>query len=103
MEAVTIYPCVYVLSLEDECWYIGITLNLNVRMAQHWSGKGAKWTKLHTPKRICEVFYPGTRELENEVTKRYIEQYGREKVCGGSWCKLMNSGTSEASGSASDS
>lgn len=88
MQAVTIHPCVYVLSLDEECWYVGITFNLNVRLGQHWSGAGAKWTRLHTPRALVEVLYPATRELENSTTLRYIELYGKEKVRGGSWCRV---------------
>lgn len=66
----------------------GITFNLNMRLGQHWSGRGAKWTKVHRPQSLVEVVYPATRELENTVTLRYIELYGKEKVRGGSWCKV---------------
>jgi len=77
---------VYVLELEDDCIYIGITTNLNLRLAQHITGEGAIWTRLHKVIGVIEVMI-GTRAIEDEVTKEYIKEYGEDKVKGGSWCK----------------
>ena len=87
MKPVTILPMVYVLELEDECWYIGITHNLNLRFAQHMAGDGAVWTKMHRPIRIYDVYSEdATLRLENEVTQKFMEEFGEDKVRGGSWC-----------------
>ena len=86
MDALTIQSLVYVLELEDDCWYIGKTFHLNMRMAQHWSGQGAKWTKLHKPLRIARVLMNAS---ENEVTKDYMVLYGSDKVRGGSWTRCV--------------
>jgi predicted GIY-YIG superfamily endonuclease len=89
MEPILVAPMIYVLELEDDCFYIGITYNLNLRIAQHLSGSGAQWTKMHRPKKIVEVFYEGcTRQKEDEVTKKYVEIYGADCVRGGSWCRV---------------
>jgi hypothetical protein len=89
MEPILVAPMIYVLELEDDCFYIGITMNLNLRIAQHLAGSGAQWTKMHRPKKIVEVFYEGcTRQKEDEVTKKYVEIYGAECVRGGSWCRV---------------
>lgn len=90
MEPILVHPCVYVLSLEDDCWYVGITFNLNVRLGQHWTGCGAKWTRIHKPVSVVEVIYPATRAMENQVTLRYIELHGKDKVKGGSWCRVAD-------------
>lgn len=88
MEPILVAPMIYVLELEDDCFYIGITYNLNLRIAQHLSGSGAQWTKMHRPKKIVEVFYDGcTRQKEDEVTKKYVEIYGADCVRGGSWTR----------------
>lgn len=85
-------PCVYVLELEDDCWYVGITHNLNFRLAQHMAGGGARWTKLHKPLRVAEViFKDASLALENATTKEYMERYGEENVRGGSWCRVKKS------------
>lgn len=84
LEPITIYPVVYVLELEDDCWYVGITMNLNQRLAQHWTGNGAKWTKLHKPVKIFSVTYQGH---EQDITNEMIVQHGKEKVRGGNHTK----------------
>lgn len=89
MKAVLVYPCVYILKLEDDCWYIGITHDLNKRLGQHWSGEGAKWTKLHKPISVERVIFPADGDtIENDTTKEYMEKYGKDKVRGGSWCRV---------------
>ena len=86
-QSLVLKPCVYILELEDECWYVGITLNLNVRLGQHWAGQGSNWTKLHKPLRLVEVLYPGTQMLENDVCQTLILEFGADKVKGGYSCK----------------
>jgi hypothetical protein len=83
-----LHACVYVLELEEDCIYVGATMNFNVRMAQHFAGVGSKWTKLHKPLRVLEVMYPFCEGLENKVTQRYMQERGKEKVKGGSWCRV---------------
>jgi predicted GIY-YIG superfamily endonuclease len=78
---------VYVLELEDDCYYVGISTHLNFRLGQHLDGTGAKWTKLHKVKGIKEVRF-GNRKIEDLVTKEYISMYGEDKVKGGSWCRV---------------
>ena len=88
MNPILVHPCVYVLKLVDDCWYIGITMDLNKRLAQHWTGQAAKWTKLHTPLAVEKIVYPADRAQEDETTQEYMKLYGVEKVKGGSWCKI---------------
>lgn len=89
MKGLMVYPCVYVLKLENDCWYVGITMDLNKRLSQHWSGDGAKWTKLHKPLSVERIIYPADGDtIENDTTKEYMELYGKDKVRGGSWCKV---------------
>jgi predicted GIY-YIG superfamily endonuclease len=88
MEALCVHPCVYILKCEDDCWYVGITFNLNIRMSQHWSGEGAKWTRLHKPVSIDAVIYPASKEIEDQKTLELMEIYGKEKVRGGKYCKI---------------
>lgn len=88
MNPIIVYPCVYVLKCEDDCYYIGITTCLNQRLGQHWAGDGAKWTRLHKPVSVVDIVYPATLVSENEITKKYMALYGEDKVRGGSWCKV---------------
>ena len=79
---IELFACVYVLELEDHCIYVGATMNFNVRMAQHFSGTGSKWTQLHKPVKVLEVLYPLTPGLENKITQKYFDLKGRENVRG---------------------
>jgi hypothetical protein len=89
MKPVVVCPLIYVLALEDDCYYVGITHNLNLRFAQHLAGDGANWTTVHKPLRIIEVISEdATLQKENQVTRSYINRYGEEKVRGGSYCKV---------------
>lgn len=89
MKAILVYPIVYVLKLEDECWYIGISTDLNRRLSQHWANDGAKWTKLHKPISVERIIFPADGDsVENDTTREYMALYGKDKVRGGSWCKV---------------
>jgi predicted GIY-YIG superfamily endonuclease len=89
MKPVVVCPLIYVLALEDDCYYVGITHNLNLRYAQHLAGDGANWTTVHKPLRIVEVISEdATLQKENQVTRSYINRYGEEKVRGGSYCRV---------------
>jgi predicted GIY-YIG superfamily endonuclease len=88
MDPISVSAFVYVLELQDGYYYVGVTYNLNQRWAQHQMGQGANWTKLHRPVRIVEVITDGcSRAKEDEVTQRYMDIYGRDRVRGGSWCR----------------
>ena len=88
MKPILVSPIVYVLECGEGNYYIGITMDFNKRLAQHIAGEGAKWTKLHPPVKVVEIYHDNaTLQLENYVTQKYIGLYGAEKVRGGSWCR----------------
>jgi predicted GIY-YIG superfamily endonuclease len=89
MEPALVSPALYVLRLENDNYYVGMSYNLNFRFAQHWQGKGAKWTKLHKPLEVIRIIYPALEEnIENKITLEYIALYGADRVKGGSYCKI---------------
>ena len=79
-------PCLtYVLECENDKWYIGKSYNVNFRLGQHLSGNGAKWTKLHKPKKIVGIY------LGNQEKRRTLElmrKHGWQNVRGGGWCRV---------------
>jgi len=83
-----VHPVVYVLGLEDGCYYVGITFNFNHRMSQHFGGFGSKWTTLHKPVKLETIIFPGSKARENEMTLQMMEKHGIEKVRGGKWCTM---------------
>ena len=75
----------YVLELENNKWYVGISMCMNVRMSDHFAGNGSRWTKKHKPVRIERVVL-GDRE--RELTLQYMLLKGWKNVRGGSWCRV---------------
>lgn len=84
---------IYVLRLQNDCWYIGISKNVDKRYAKHIKGKGAVWTKQHRPIAIHEIrtttltLESDAGLLEDQVTLEYARQFGTEKVRGGGYCQ----------------
>lgn len=78
---------VYVLELEDNCFYIGYTNHPKERLDKHFNGGSAIWTKFHHPIMIVEMLEVHSLleglKVENQVTNRYIKKYGVKKVRGG--------------------
>ena len=81
------YNLVYILKCEDDCWYVGISTNLNARLGQHFSEEGGcSWTRKHKALELVKVFI-GCEKLENKITEILIKNYGLEKVSGGKYVK----------------
>ncbi|MBB5395135.1 GIY-YIG nuclease family protein [Mucilaginibacter sp. AK015] len=78
--------CVYVLLLKNAHFYVGITDNLQRRIAEHFAGKGAEYTKRYQPLEVLEVFPNATYLLETKVTRDYMNKYGKDRVRGGIYC-----------------
>ena len=54
--------CLYVLKLEENKYYVGITRDLDERLRLHREGEGAKWTMLYPPVKVLFVRVYGTRQ-----------------------------------------
>ena len=84
---------IYKLNLKEDKKYIGKTKDIDYRMYQHFSGKGAKVTKKFKPidGKIIDTV-PGyfSDKVEQEHTEKYINKYGYDNVRGG---KYTNSKT----------
>lgn len=46
---------VYLLLCDDGSYYTGYTKNVESRLEQHWKGHGARYTKMHRPKRVIYI------------------------------------------------
>lgn len=81
----------YILKLEQDKWYVGITSqSVEKRFHQHKSGfAGAKWTKVYNPIKIHDVKDLGVCDIERaqkyegRVTREYMKEYGDNNVRGG--------------------
>lgn len=83
----------YVLELEDGCYYVGCTRWPDKRLANHMAGTGALWTQKHKPIRRIELvntFITNKRTvqlMEDQLTIKYAEKYGADFVRGGGYCQ----------------
>jgi putative endonuclease len=59
----------YILECNDGSYYVGSTNNLQRRLRQHQTGKGAKYTRSHLPVKLVYV----------EEYDRVTDAYHREK------------------------
>lgn len=91
-EPIAIY--LYVLALTSDYFYVGLTHNVDQRIKQHFSGKGAEWTKLHPPIRVLHTICTGTKDarkaeqMENEATIALMLDCGIARVRGGHFCNI---------------
>lgn len=78
----------YVLRLQDDCWYVGTTNDLQRRVSDHSRGQGAAWTKAHPVIKLYESMPCPDPLLEDYKTKEYMRRYGMDKVRGGTYCQI---------------
>lgn len=78
---------VYTLELEDGCFYVGYSENLNRRIFQHFNGEGSKWCKIHKPVKLVGVMVGGKKE-ETEEALRLMKIHGKDKVKGGAYTRI---------------
>ena len=78
----------YVLRLVSNKFYIGKTSDLSRRLNEHFSGKGASWTKKYPP---VEVIYSSmliNDFEEDNLTLKYMKDFGIQNVRGGSFSQM---------------
>ena len=89
MESAFQVPCVslvYCLQLEDNKWYVGTSNQINLRIAGHIVGEGARWTRIYKFQKIHSVCLGG-RGVEKQVTLQMMLKHGWKNVRGAGWCK----------------
>jgi predicted GIY-YIG superfamily endonuclease len=90
------YWYLYVLRLEENKYYIGITTDIKRRLEEHLKhpSKGSKWTRKYKPIKIIQIKRLGTMyqseacTYEDYATYMYVKKYGIENVRGGSFCTV---------------
>jgi putative endonuclease len=68
---------VYILFCTDGSFYTGYTKNIDKRTRLHANGKGARYTKMHKPKRVAyvELFDSRAKAMKRErAIKRMSHQ-----------------------------
>jgi Zinc knuckle len=81
---------VYILLLEKGMFYVGLTdRSVAERFSEHKSGLGSAWTRLYRPIKVTNEIRDADAFAENAQVLRMMQQYGIEKVRGGSYCRLQ--------------
>lgn len=92
----------YVLKLEDGCYYVGQSANVHKRIDFHFEARGAVWTKAHPPVALVECKRTKTlnqqeaEDKENYLTLQTMKQYGWRNVRGGWFCNVDETLTARA-------
>ena len=78
---------VYVLGLTAGRIYVGYSDDLCCRIAQHFAGRGAVWTRRYKPLTVMEVV-EGDKAMEDAKTIQHMMQLWPhwDLVRGGRWC-----------------
>lgn len=71
---------VYILECSDGTLYTGITTDVNRRLNQHNSGKGAKYTRARLPVKLMAVSEAGDRSEASKEEHRIKQLTRKEKV-----------------------
>jgi len=79
---------VYVLSCEQNKYYVGKTKNSLRRITNHFKGGATAWTSRYKPLNVVEIFQDCDPFDEDKITKMYMAKYGIDNVRGGSYVKL---------------
>ena len=69
---------VYIVQCSDGTLYTGITTDVNRRLNEHNSGKGAKYTRSRVPVTLMAVTEAGTRS-EASKEEYFIKQLSKEE------------------------
>lgn len=73
------------LRLQENKYYIGFTGNFEKRLEAYQRRNGAIWTKTYPMLEVLEIFRDVPFYLENEITQKYMSQYGWQNVRGGNY------------------
>ena len=79
---------IYVLSLENNKYYIGKTNIPYKRIISHFSDDGSAWTQKHKPVDIHRIIPDCDDFDETKHTLEYMKKYGINNVRGGIYCGI---------------
>ena len=73
-------PLLYVLQLESDNFYIGVSYHVNLSYAKHTAGQASKITKLYRPLCIKEVKLVDSQSDLHKTIKFYRDAHGYDKI-----------------------
>ena len=78
----------YILKLNDDCYYVGISTKGLSRIKAHFDGKGSAWTKLHSPTNLIKFEHMSPDKFKNwekQTTLDMMRAHGWRCVRGYCW------------------
>jgi predicted GIY-YIG superfamily endonuclease len=79
---------VFILSLQDDKFYIGYGLSIDSDIRKHFNGFGCEWTKKYRPIKVLKKIRTRNLDETKKVTIEYINKYGWDNVRGYRWDKI---------------
>ena len=82
----------YVLMLQNQKFYVGVTDNIYNRLLDHcsMSPSSSVWVREHGPvKRVVELSRNGRKDDENYKTLEYMSMFGWKNVRGAGYCRSV--------------
>lgn len=85
-------PFVYILRCSDDSYYVGSTRNIDTRLEQHNSGRGARYTSTRTPVELvfCEEFVDVGEAYAMEKRIQGWSRKKREALMNGDFASLKS-------------
>lgn len=80
---------IYILKLENQCYYVGQAFDLEKRISEHKAKNGSRWTTQNPLVEIMDHFSANTSDprvaasIEDKITIEMMKKYGWKKVRGG--------------------
>lgn len=79
---------IYILLLEQGKYYIGKTINPDMRIDSHFNSSGSAWTTKYKPLSIVEIIPNCDTYDEDKITIKCMHQYGIHNVRGGAFVRV---------------
>lgn len=83
-----IMVAIYILYLECNKYYVGMTININFRLNNHFNNNGSYWTIKYKPISIYKIYYDCSIFDEDKYTIEMMSKYGIDNVRGGSFTRI---------------
>jgi putative endonuclease len=73
---------VYIILCEGNSFYTGYTRNLNSRMRLHSKGKGARYTRMHKPKKVVHIeeFHSRAEAMKREKRIKKLSHHQKLRL-----------------------
>jgi hypothetical protein len=79
---------IYVLEQTDNKYYVGKSIDVQIRFGEHVAGTGAAWTKKYKPIRILNVYQDASTWDEDRVFKSMVAIHGIDNVRGAAYTSI---------------